>query len=661
MAALPPIQPDDYFRLRILQDAALSPDGAFVAYSVLHTDTSVEPPVDRKTIYLQRIETGYTKQLTDGSRQDASVAWSPNGRQLAFVSDRAGKPQIFVLPVDGGEARQVTKLPQGVGSAPVWSPDGKTIAFTAGAQDDPADPSLPYRFTRHIYRFDAMGRTDRANQNVWLVDAAGENARQLTDDSYHYTNVRWSPDGSRLLVIATLGPDSHQIDGHLRLLAPEGDVQPLAQAWGSADSAEWTPDGQAILFAGTPAGTNIGTQNGLWRVNAAGGEPVNLTAGLPFHVAGRLQVDMPSNVRSPRIVCAGDTAFVRVQCGGEGRIYRVAMDGSTAPAAVVEGERFCEVIGVAGDRLLFWANGINDPLNLYTKDIASGEEAQLTRLNDELLGQRALPTVQRLLFPGDDGQEVEGWLLAPPNATAPYPGFLYIHGGPHSAFGYGFHFDFQMLAGAGYGVLFINHRASTGYGDAFATAIKGDWGHLEGPQNVSAGDYFTAMTGQSYLWSYGCGPGWWDNSFGVGTTQQFATSNLQGVFSILFGSYFGDFDCQNNFMRASMATGRILTSCWAGYPNWFLHHMGLGETIGFEAVLTQNNGNNHYEPNNPNAGRVHIALMGDPTLRMHMVGPPGTVACTFVNSSTATVTWGPSADAVLGYNVYRYNNTTQAW
>ena len=200
-----------------------------------------------------------------------------------------------------------------------------------------------------------------------------------------------------------------------------------------------------------------------------------------------------------------------------------------------------------------------------------------------------------------------------------------------------------------------------GYGDAFAQNGWRNFGPLVGPQNVSAGDYFTAMTGQSYLWSYGCGPGWWDNSFGVGSTQQFATSNLQGVFSILFGSYFGDFDCQNNFMRASMATGRILTSCWAGYPNWFMHHMGLGETIGYEALLTQNNGNNHYEPNNPNAGRVHIALMGDPTLRMHMVGPPGTVACTFVNSSAANIAWGASADAVLGYHVYRYNNSTQAW
>ena len=166
---LTPFQPDDYFRLRFLQDAALSPDGESVVYTVLHTDTSVEPPVDRKTIYLQNISTGYVKQLTSGTRLDHSLAWSPEGAWIAFVSDRAEKPQIFLLPVDGGEARQHTTLPNGVGTGPVWSPDGKSIAFTAAAQDTPADPSTPYRFTRPIYRFDALGRTDRSSQNVWVV------------------------------------------------------------------------------------------------------------------------------------------------------------------------------------------------------------------------------------------------------------------------------------------------------------------------------------------------------------------------------------------------------------------------------------------------------------------------------------------------------------
>jgi len=486
----PTLQPDDYFRLRFLQDAALSPDGQSVAYTVLHTETVEEPFVDRKTIFLQRLIDGYTKQMTSGTHLDHSPAWSPDGSQLAFVSDRADKPQIFLLPVDGGEARQLTNLPNGVGGGPVWSPDGSQIAFTAAAQDEAADPATPYRVTRPIYRFDGLGRTDRSNQDVWVVSADGGKTQRLTDDGFHYAPPRWAPDGSRLLAVGSLGPESHSIRGQARLIGLDGTVTPLTGAWGSADTAEWTPDGQAILFAGAPAGTDIGTQNSLWRMDTSGGAPVNLSAELPFHVAGRLQVDMPSaTVRQPRIVCTDDAAYVRVQCGGEVRIYRMRLDGKAASEMVVGGKRFCEAVGVAGGRLLFWANSLNDPLNLYTKNHATGEERQITRLNDDVLAGLALPGVEHLDFTGEDGEPVEGWLLTPATGSAPYPGFLYIHGGPHSAFGHGFSFDFQMLAGAGYAVLFINHRASTGYGDAFATAIKGDWGHLDYTDLMAGVDY----------------------------------------------------------------------------------------------------------------------------------------------------------------------------
>ena len=486
---MPTLQPDDYFRLRFLQDAALSPDGAAIAYTVLHTDTNAEPPVDRKIIFVQDIFNGYTKTMTSDSSANHSPAWSPDGAQLAFVSDRAGKPQIFLLPVNGGEASRLTTLPNGVGGGPVWSPDGSQIAFTAAAQDEAADPATPYRFTRPIYRFDGLGRTDRSNQNAWVIDAAGGEARQLTDDGFHYAPPRWSPDGSRMLAIGSLGPESHSIRGQVRLIELNGSVNSLTGEWGSADTAEWTPDGSAVVFAGAPASRDSGTQNSLWKIPATGGSPVNLTAALPFHVAGRLQVDMPSaTVRQPRIVCVDGAAFVRVQCGGEVRVYRVALD-SSGVALVVGGERFCEVVGVADDRLLFWANNFNDPLNLYTKSLSSGEERQITHLNDELLAGVTLPRVEHLEFAGEDGERVEGWLLTPATGNAPHPGFLYIHGGPHSAFGHGFSFDFQMLAGAGYAVLAINHRASTGYGDAFATAIKGDWGHLDYTDLMAGVDY----------------------------------------------------------------------------------------------------------------------------------------------------------------------------
>jgi hypothetical protein len=113
-------------------------------------------------------------------------------------------------------------------------------------------------------------------------------------------------------------------------------------------------------------------------------------------------------------------------------------------------------------------------------------------------------------------------------------------------------------------------------------------------------------------------------------------------------------------MRASMATGTTLSCFWAGYPNWYFHHMGMGETIGFAAALTMNNANNHYEPANPNAGRVHIALLGDPSLRMSMVRPPSNVLGVPL-ITTATITWTPSTDLVIGYHVYRYDNVTQSW
>ena len=201
----------------------------------------------------------------------------------------------------------------------------------------------------------------------------------------------------------------------------------------------------------------------------------------------------------------------------------------------------------------------------------------------------------------------------------------------------------------------------TGYADAFAQNAWRGFSPLVDPANVNAGDYFNSLSSGTYVWSYGCGGGWWTGSNGIGTTANFTTSNLQSVFTILFGSYFGDWDCTNNFMRASLAQGRTLTNFWAGYPNWYVHHMGLGAPIGKGVITTQNNGGGHYNPANWQAGRVHIALLGDPTLRMHIVAPPGAVNASVLNSTSASISWGASPDAGLGYHVFRYNAQSGTW
>lgn len=183
---------------------------------------------------------------------------------------------------------------------------------------------------------------------------------------------------------------------------------------------------------------------------------------------------------------------------------------------------------------------------------------------------------------------------------------------------------------------------------------------LVGQSNVTDQDYFSTMVNQSYLWSYGCGGGYWDSSNGVGNSGDFATKSVKGVFTILFGSAFGDFDCQNDFMRSALGSGTILTSFWAGYPNWYFHHMGMGETIGYAVKLTQNNANGLYTPANDGAGQVHIALMGDPSLRMTMVGPPSNLSGN-VQGNNINLTWSGSLDNVIGYHVYRFVPATQSW
>ena len=195
-------------------------------------------------------------------------------------------------------------------------------------------------------------------------------------------------------------------------------------------------------------------------------------------------------------------------------------------------------------------------------------------------------------------------------------------------------------------------------GEAFAGSGYRNFTSFFPPSDIVAGDYFTDMASQSYLWSYGCGPGSMGSCGGVGATTDFAQKTTQSVFTMMFGSYFGDWDGQNNFMRAVLASaGWGLTCSWSGRPHSIYHHMALGDHIGYSARLSMIN--NSLYVYNYGARYVHIALMGDPTLRMHIVAPPSNVAATGTNPKA--ISWSASPDAVLGYHVYRQNNGTGAY
>ena len=476
--------PEDLFAMEFVQSATFSPDGKHVLYDVAHVDTDVDK--EFSTLWLHELESGKSKRLTTGKVMDGSGCFSAESSRIAFLSQRTDKPQLFTMPVDGGESEQLTDLKQGVGSGPVWSPDGGKIAFTAPPTfegDEPIDLTKDvYRVTRNVYRFDAKGYLDQTVQAVYVVDVADGTVMQLTHDDNDYSGLRWSPDGTQLLALSLMRPDTFSaIRAHITLIDLDGNLTSLTADETSVGVAEWSSDGNKVIYVGGPTGQLIGSKNDLWVLDIATGERENRTPSLKVGVGGGLSLWMPSRVMGNAFVgiSAENQAYVRVQEGGNLHVYRVALSGDEQWEPVITGDRSCTILDINNQKLLLAVTDMNTPPNLYTAQIDGSNETQLTELNADFLAERAWPKTDHLLFEGKDGVEVEGWYMHPTVGEAPYPTILYIHGGPHAAYGRGFGFNFQVLAGQGYGVLFINHRASTGYGNDFSTAIKGDWGNLD--------------------------------------------------------------------------------------------------------------------------------------------------------------------------------------
>ncbi len=205
----------------------------------------------------------------------------------------------------------------------------------------------------------------------------------------------------------------------------------------------------------------------------------------------------------------------------------------------------------------------------------------------------------------------------------------------------------------------ISDNFGVSSGSAFAQSGWKNMTPLLGGANLTetASGFIAAIKNASYLWTYGAGGGSYTSASGIGQTSDYASAPTYGVFNMLFGSYFGDWDSPNNFLRAPLAgAGYGLTSVWAGRPNWFFHHMALGETVGYGALISQNNNisaSGPYRNINAGSGQIHVALMGDPTLRQDVVLPPTDLEISD-SDSTVSLEWESSPDPdVLGYHVYR--------
>jgi dipeptidyl aminopeptidase/acylaminoacyl peptidase len=482
------IAPDDLFRFRFVVGADLSPDATRVVFAqtrIAPGETEEDEDVEHSDLYLLDVETEASRRLTFNDSTNSAPAISPDGSTVAFTSSRKEKAQLWLLPLDGGEPRQLTDLPQGVGGGAVWSPDGRKIAFAAGPQKDPRNSDHPYRVTRTIWRFDGIGVLDDAVQDIYVLDLDDKQGepRRLTEDRFMNTMPKWSAGGNSLVYVASHDPDSPELASWLRRVNLDGEIDDLTPPHGLVVAYAPTADGNLAYVVSFEPDKPVGSRPSLYLLDSATGARTQHGATIEGHMYGGIQPDHPAvTLGDGQLLLSDDDqeVIVGVQTGGEVTLVRAALDRQESRDLAGGGARTCVPIAVRGRTVLFAAYGFTDPGDLYyLVDLETGAEKRLTNINDELLAELALPSVVPLRFSSIDQAPVEGWFLQPADSDTPLPTVLSIHGGPHSAWGATFHFDHLMFAGAGYGVLLVNHRASTGYGDAFATAIMGDWGNLD--------------------------------------------------------------------------------------------------------------------------------------------------------------------------------------
>jgi dipeptidyl aminopeptidase/acylaminoacyl peptidase len=489
----------DLLAFKWVADPQISPDGSSVAY-VLVTVNEKEDRYETSLWTVAVSGSSEPRRLTTGPR-DAAPRWSPDSRTLAFTraAEDKARPQIYLLPMAGGEPRKLTDLPRGAG-APAWSPDGRRIAFSSGTTDkdleeqraaktvkEPPKKSDVRVITRAVYRSNGQGWLDPSHrEHVWSLTIPGGDAtsepRPLTTGRYDESEIRWSGDGSRIFFVSDRVEEPYydaQDSNLYAIPSAGGAMETVIDIAGPVRGAVPSPDGSTWAFVGSlnPPEAQSHTRADIFVFR--GGQPRALTPGKDFEIGSSVGGDQhaPRGGSPGALVWSPDGRSILTALTEHGRSNLFRLDvssGRVDPLTTGDHDVMAWSATPDASRIVYTMGDDTHVGDLYVLETSTRKPRRLTKVNDALFATLSLPEPEEIWYPSFDGRRINAWILKPPgfDASKKYPMIVEIHGGPHAAYGRTFTHEFQWMAAKGYVVFYVNPRGSTTYGQDFANVIQ---------------------------------------------------------------------------------------------------------------------------------------------------------------------------------------------
>jgi dipeptidyl aminopeptidase/acylaminoacyl peptidase len=466
---------DDIMNIRNVLDVRISPNGEDVLYVISEPDLTNS--VYHTNVWTVSTHGGDPVQLTKRTKKNDSPRWSPDGKTVAFLSDRSGKPQIWLIASTGGKARKLTDVPGGVKDLE-WAPDGKSIAYRATDAETPAQAKRK-KTKDDVVLIDRHWKMDCLH----VTDLTGKKTRRLTKGEFHVADFSWSPDSSHLAYTVQPTPSEDDIRRTDIAIVPAagGKSRMLVERPGPDFQPRWSPDGRSIAFLSRDGQADTIGNRFLCVVPAEGGEPRNLSKGFDEHFVAELPAGF---AWAPD----GKTIYSIAQSKVRQHLFALSVEtGEVRPVST--GDRVYHRFSLSkdGSRVAVAAEEVTHPAEVFVSAVSDFSARNLTTSNPHLRDV-TLGETEVVRWKSKDGLAVEGLLIKPVayKEGIRYPLLTYVHGGPALNFRLAFtpygtspqaqRYPIQVFAGLGYAVFCPNPRGSGGYGEKFRQANIRDWG-----------------------------------------------------------------------------------------------------------------------------------------------------------------------------------------